>query len=296
MLAVYKRELRSYFNNMIGWVFIAFMLFFIGLYFMVDCLLQGVTNYSYIFTGVEGFFVILLVPVLTMRVVAEEKRQKTDQLLYTAPVSIEKIMVGKYLALLTLHGIAMAVSCLYPLILNHLVNKVATNGEAVDFAIAYGSTFGFFLLGAAYIALGMFISSLTESQLIAAVISGLIMIFTFMMTGIANMLPSSHIFNFWLFSGLVLLGSFGLCFWIHNVPAAIGTGLILEAVLTTLYIIYTEKFDGLLGKILEKISITDKYDNFALGIFDVSALVYYISVAFLFVFITIQREKKKRYN
>ena len=104
MLAIYKKELRSYFTSMIGWVFIAFMLVLVGLYFMVYNLLNGYTNFSYVFQGVQMFFVFLLVPVLTMRIVAEENRQKTDQLLYTAPVSISKIIMGKYLALITLFG------------------------------------------------------------------------------------------------------------------------------------------------------------------------------------------------
>ena len=177
MLAVYKKELKSYFTSVIGWVFIAFFLILVGLYFMVYNLMNGYTDFSPVFSGVELFFILLLVPVLTMRIIAEENRQKTDQLLYTSPVSITKIILGKYLALITLFGIAMLVVCLYPLILSGLVKQVATGTEAVDFAIAYGSILGFFLLGAAYIAIGMFISSLTESQVIAAVASGVIMIF-----------------------------------------------------------------------------------------------------------------------
>ena len=124
MLAVYKKELRAYFTSMIGWVFIAFMLVLVGLYFMVYNLMNGYTNFSYVFQGIQMFFVLLLVPVLTMRIVAEENRQKTDQLLYTSPVSISKIILGKYFALVTLFGISMLVVCLYPLILSGLVKEV----------------------------------------------------------------------------------------------------------------------------------------------------------------------------
>ena len=149
MLAIYKKELHAYFTSVIGWVFIAFFLVLTGLYFVIYNLLNGVTNFSYVYDSVQMIFVFLLVPVLTMRSVAEENRQKTDQLLYTAPISITKIIVGKYLALITLLGIAMLVVCTYPLLFSNLVSKVASNGESVDFAIAYGSTLGFFLLGAA---------------------------------------------------------------------------------------------------------------------------------------------------
>ena len=95
MLAVYKKELKSYFTSVIGWVFIAFFLILVGLYFMVYNLMNGYTDFSPVFSGVELFFILLLVPVLTMRIIAEENRQKTDQLLYTSPVSITKIILGK---------------------------------------------------------------------------------------------------------------------------------------------------------------------------------------------------------
>lgn len=295
MLAVYKKELRSYFTSVIGWVFIAFMLVLVGLYFMVYNLMNGFTNFSYVFQGIQMFFVLLLVPVLTMRIVAEENRQKTDQLLYTSPVSVGKIILGKYFALITLFGIAMLIVCLYPLILSGLVKDVATGTESVDFAIAYGSAFGFFLLGSAYIAIGLFISSLTESQVIAAVASGVIMIFTYLMSSLASMLPGSHTFVFWFLVVLVALLAFVLNFWIHNTWLSAGIGLIAEAALTILFVLRTEAFDNLLGKALESISIIDRYNNFVLGIFDVSALIYYVSVSFLFVFITIQRIRKKRF-
>lgn len=296
MFAVYKKELRSYFTSMIGWVFIAIFLVLAGLYFMVSNLLNGLTNFSYVYQGIEFYFVVLLVPVLTMRIVAEENRQKTDQLLYTSPVSIGKIMIGKYLALLTLFGAAMLVVCTYPLILSGLVKKAATGVESVDFAVAYGSTLGFFLLGAAYIAIGMFISSLTESQVIAAVASGLIMIFTYLMTSIAQMLPQDHVFTFWFLAVLIVLLCIGLYFWIHNIWLSAILGVVAEGVLIALYFLFTTKFDALIGNVLGAISIIERYNNFLLGIFDVSALVYYMSVSFLFVFLTIQRIKKKRYN
>ncbi len=294
MLAVYKKELRTYFTSVIGWVFIAFMLVLVGLYFMIFNLMYGYTNFSYVFQGIQMFFVLLLVPVLTMRIVAEENRQKTDQLLYTSPVSISKIIVGKYLALISLFGISMLIVCIYPLILSGLVKEAATGTESVDFAIAYGSALGFFLLGSAYIAIGMFISSLTESQVIAAVASGVIMIFTYLMGSLATLLPSDHTFVFCFFAVLIAVAAVGLNFWIHNVWVSALTGIIAEAVLTAFFILKTEAFDGLLKSALDSISVVERYDNFLLGIFDVSALIYYVSVSFLFVFITIQRIKKQR--
>ncbi len=297
MFAVYKKELRTYFTSMIGPIFIAFFLVLAGLYFMVYNLMNGFTNFAYVYQGIEMFFLLLLVPVLTMRIVAEEKRQKTDQLLYTAPVSITKIILGKYLALITLFAIAMMVVSLYPLILNGLVKEVATNAESVDFAIAYGAHLGFFLLGMAYIAIGLFISSLTESQVIAAVVSGLFMIFTYLMTSIASLLPSSYRFNVVFLAVLIVVFSVGLYFWIHNLILSGIVGVLLEGTLVIVFMVCdTSIFDNLLGKVIAGISIIDRYSNFTLGIFDISALIYYLSVTFLFLFLTIQRIKKVRYN
>lgn len=296
MFAVYKKELRSYFTSMIGWVFIAFFLVLVGLYFMVYNLMNGYTDFSVVFQGVQMFFILLLVPVLTMRIIAEENRQKTDQLLYTSPISVTKIILGKYFALVTLFGIAMLVVCVYPLIMSGIVKGAATGTESVDFAIAYGSALGFFLLGAAYIAIGMFISSLTESQVIAAVASGVIMIFTYLMSSLAELLPTGHSFVFWFLAVLVVVLAFVLNIWIHNGWLSALIGILAEVALTITFILNTEAFDNLLGNTLSSISIVDRYNNFTLGIFDVSALIYYLSVCFLFVFITIQRIKKKRWN
>lgn len=296
MLAIYKKELHSYFTSVLGWVFIAFFLVMTGLYFVLYNLINGIINFSYVYDGIQMIFVFLLVPVLTMRSVAEENRQKTDQLLYTAPISITKIIAGKYLALITLLAAAMAIVCTYPLLFNNLIGKAASNGETVDFAVAYGSTFGFFLLGAAYIAIGLFISSMTESQVIAAVASGIIMIFTYLMSGIAGLLPADGIFHFYFLAVLILILAVVLYFWIQNGWLAAAVGLAAEGLLAAAYLFFSDRFTNLISNILEHISITDRYSNFTLGIFDGSALIYYLSVSFLFVFLTIQRIQKKRYN
>ena len=296
MLAIYKKELHSYFTSVLGWVFIAFFLVMTGLYFVLYNLINGIINFSYVYDGIQMIFVFLLVPVLTMRSVAEENRQKTDQLLYTAPISITKIIAGKYLALITLLAAAMAIVCTYPLLFNNLIGKAASNGETVDFAVAYGSTFGFFLLGAAYIAIGLFISSMTESQVIAAVASGIIMIFTYLMSGIAGLLPADGIFHFYFLAVLILILAVVLYFWIHNGWLAAAVGLAAEGLLAAAYLFFSDRCTNLISNILEHISITDRYSNFTLGIFDGSALIYYLSVSFLFVFLTIQRIQKKRYN
>lgn len=160
MKAVYKRELRSYFSNMTGYVFIAVVVFFIGIYFMANNLFYGSPKFSLTLTNAMIVFLVA-VPILTMRSMAEERRSRTDQLLLTAPVSLGGMVLGKYLAMVTILAVPIALSCLCPLI-------IAANGSS-QLAADYATILAFFLMGCVFVAVGMFISALTESQVIAAV-------------------------------------------------------------------------------------------------------------------------------
>ena len=161
MTAIYKRELKSYLTSMVGYLFIFFILVLAGIYFSAYQLSAAYPKFEYTLSAITFVFLIG-VPILTMRVLAEERKQKTDQLLLTSPVSVGGIVIGKYLALVTVYAIPMAVMCTYPLIMS----KFGT----VSFASAYTAVLGFFLLGCANIAIGVFMSALTESQVIAAVL------------------------------------------------------------------------------------------------------------------------------
>lgn len=181
MLAIYKREVRSYFRSFLGFLFVAVTLFFIGLYFSVYNLMNGYPYFSYTLTSVTFLF-MLTVPVLTMRILAEEKRSKTDQLILTAPVSVGGIVWGKFLALLTIFAVPVAISCLYPLIMAQF--------GTVPLVESYLAILGYFLFGMTAIAIGLFISSLTESQVIAAVLTFLFLFLGYMMSSICSLLSS----------------------------------------------------------------------------------------------------------
>lgn len=182
MWAIYKRELKSYFRSFIGLLFIAVTLFFISLYFTVNNLLSGYPYLSYTLSGVLSLF-MLSVPVLTMRSLAEERHSKTDQLILTAPVSVGGIVLGKYLAVLTVFAIPTAIVCTYPIIMNQF--------GYVPMQEAYLTILGFFLYGAAAIAIGVLISSLTESQVIAAVLSFIVLFLGYMMTSLCSIISST---------------------------------------------------------------------------------------------------------
>ena len=147
MIAVCRKELRSYRISMIGYVFVAFMLAVVSLYFAYQNLNLASPRFELVLQNVQFIFLVF-VPILTMRVLAEEKKQKTDQLLLTLPMTVKDIVIGKYLAVVVLFTIPMLIICIYPLIL--------TMFGSVNLPAAYFSILGFYLLGCANIAIGVF--------------------------------------------------------------------------------------------------------------------------------------------
>ena len=288
MLAIYKKELRQYFNSMRGFVFLAFFLVIIGIYTWAYNLSSGLGNFEVTLGGIS-FMYVLLVPILTMRIVAEENRQKTDQLLYTAPVSLTKIIVGKYFAVLTLFSCAFIPICIYPLII-HMY------GTDVRLAPAYSSIIGFYLLGAATIAIGLFISSLTESQVIASVVSFITLLLTFLLSNITGMLPTEAISQCVMIAVLWLVICLVFYHMMNNVTVLVMMAVIGEAAIWIIYAVKSSLYESLLTNILNTLALSTRFDDFSLGILNYDAIVYYVSIAFLFVFLTIQMIKKKRFN
>lgn len=182
MTAIYKRELRSFFHSFIGWLYLAVMLFMTGIYFTVVVMLSGYPTISYVLQSVV-FLLIITVPILTMRSLAEERKYKTDQLILTSPVSVGGIVLGKYLALVTVFAIPVLVVGLTPLFLMRA-------GE-FQTGTSYASLLGFFLYGCLGLAVGLFLSSLTESVVISAVLSFAVMFLGYIMSGLANVVSSA---------------------------------------------------------------------------------------------------------
>ncbi len=284
MLAIYKKELKQYFHSMIGFVFLAFFLAIVGIYTWANNFYGGIGNFE-VTLGASNFLFVLLIPILTMRIVAEENHQGTSQLLYTSPVSITKVIVGKYLAVMTLFTIGILVIALYPLILSHY-------GTDVRLAMAYSALIGYYLLGAAYIAIGTFVSSMTESQPIAAVVSFIVMLLTYLMTSLAGALPSDVMSQAVMLSVLWLVVAFLSYNMMKNIIVAAVLAVMGEAAIWIIYAVKSSVFEGLVTKILNCTAVASRFNDFTLGIIDYSAIVYYVSVAFLFVFLTILLIKK----
>lgn len=287
MTAVYKRELRSYLTSMIGYIFIFFILLLTGIYFSAYQLSAAYPKFEYTLSALTFVFLIS-VPILTMRVLAEERKQKTDQLLLTSPVSVEKIVMGKYLALVTVFAIPMAIICLYPL----LMTKFGT----VSLGMAYTAILGFFLLGCANLAIGVFISSLTESQVIAAVLTFVLLFAFYMMNGISSFFSEGALSTCITFGLLIVAASIIIYTMIKNFLISAVVCAAGEAVLAVFYLVNSEFFAGGIQKVLQVFNISGHFDNFANGIFDINGILYFISVIAVCVFLTIQSIVKRRWN
>ena len=168
MLAIFKRELRSYFSTPIGYVFIGVFMVVSGVVFALSTYMADTASLSTYFTMMTVAYV-LLIPILTMKIISDELRSKTDQLLRTAPVSITGVVFAKYLAALAMYMIAVALS-----MVNFLFMVV--NGYTVQPGIAIGMFVGMILIGMACIAVGIFVSSLTESQLVAVLVTMVVLV------------------------------------------------------------------------------------------------------------------------
>ena len=180
MSAVFKKEIRTYFTTMSGYVFLGFFVLINAYFFSRFNVGEGSPDYSGTLTYTFSMFLILI-PVLTMRLFAEEVRQKTDQLLYTSPISIWKIVFGKFFAAASLFLFGTVIIALFPIILNYY-------GD-VNFIQTFGCFLGYFLLGASLIAVGLFISVLTDNQIIAAVGTFAAVFFILMMDSVIMSMP-----------------------------------------------------------------------------------------------------------
>ena len=288
MSAVYKRELKSYFNSMIGYVFIAVVMVFIGIYFMIVNMNVGFPYFASTLSSTLIIFVFA-VPLLTMKSMAEERKAGTDQMLLTYPVSTTAVILGKYFAMMTVYAIPLAISCLCPIVI--LIGGVGSP------LIDYSAILAFLCLGFLFVAIGMFISSLTESQIIAAVASMAVLLVLFLWKSLVNYLPTTPAAT--LIGFLVLLGIIVLALW-HITKSRLVTGIVAAAGVVAAvvpYLVDRTLYDGLLQRVLGVFAIYDTISNFtSYYVFDIAGLLLYLSVAALFVFLTVQSVQKRRWS
>ena len=287
MIAVWKHELKNYFHSLTAYIFGAFLLAFIGLGALRYNIQAAVSNFEFVLSYGCLIFVVI-VPILTMRVIAEERRQKTDQLLYSLPITTVQVVLGKYLALLVVYAVPLCLISLYPLIFSQY-------GD-VYLPTSYGSILAFLVLGAALIALGMFLSSLTDNQGFAAGIGIAVILFNYYSVSLSEDV-SSTAFGSMVAICVLILALWGVIRYLtKNETLAYGVSFLLLAVTVVAYQMDAASFEGLLPKIMTQLSLFERFYVFVNGVFDMTAIVYYAAVIVFFLFLSVQSLEKRRYN
>ncbi len=289
MLAIFRREIRAYFTSPIGFIFMGFFILLSGIFFAVGNLLPANPQY----TGLLGsitFVFLLVVPLLTMRLLSEDTRQKTDQLLITSPLSIAGIVLGKYLAAVAVFLLTLLVTVIYPVIMSFFALLGLAWWEIL------GGYIGFFLLGSSFIAVGLFFSSLTDNQLIAAVETFAALLLIWILDYVSQSVPSDPV------SGLVFLALIAAAlvamvfFSTRSVLAAAATGGAAAIALVLAFVLKRGAFDGLIRQILAWFSLLKRYNDFSMGVLSLSPIVYYLSFSGAFVFLTVRMIEKRRWS
>ena len=287
MIAVLKHELKSYFHSLTAYVFGGFLLAFVGIGAMIYNIQEAVSNFEFVLSFGSLVFVVI-VPILTMWVIAEERKQKTDQLLYSLPVTTTQVVIGKYLALLTVYLIPLCIVALYPLIF-------AQFGD-VYLLTSYGSILAFFVMGAALIALGVFISSLTDNQGLAAGIGIAVILLNYYSVSLSEYVSSTVLGTVAALCVIILALGAVIKYLTKSENLAYGVCLTLIAAVAVTCFVDDTKFEGLLPSIMTELSLFDRFYVFVNGVFDMTAIVYYATVIVFFLFLSVQSLEKRRYN
>ncbi len=287
MIAVLKHELSGYFHSLTAYIFSAFLLAFVGIGALIYNIQSAVANFEYVLGYVcLGFAVII--PILTMRVIAEERKQKTDQLLYSLPIRTSQIVMGKYFALLTVYLVPLCIVAVYPIIF-------AQFGE-VYLPTSYGSLFAFFMMGAAMIAAGTFISSLTENQGFAAGIAVPVILLNYYSVTLAEYVSATASGSAAALIVTAVLLGFVIRHLTKNQNLAYGVSILIMLAVVIIYLADSSRFEGLLPDIMTKLSLFERFYTFVNGVFDLTAIIYYITVIIFFLFLSVQSLEKRRYN
>lgn len=287
MIAIFKREFKSYFINLSGYVFIGVLWLFSGIFSTVFNFMYQYSSYEFALGNLTTVL-MLIVPILTMRSIAEDKRTKTDMLLYSLPLSATEVVLGKYFAMLAVWGVACLGMGLTPIVIGMF--------GTVNFTSAYGALLGFFLLGGALIAVCTFVSSLTENQLIAAIGGIASSLGLYLLGSLVGMLPASAIASLVCFIAVAAVLTAIVYYLTRNYIITGAVGVLTIAPIIIVYLVNSAIFESAFPKTVEYLALFDRYNNFLGGIFDVGAVVYYISFAVFFIFLTVQSFDKRRWS
>ena len=287
MTAIFRREFRSYFTGMVGYAVAAVSLFFLGLYFTNRNLLYQSSDFAGVLYTTT-LILLFLLPAVSMRSFAEERRARTDQLLLTSPVSIPAIVAGKFLAQLAVFCVPLTAAAVMPLIL--------TAFGKVSLISAYAALLGYILLGGACLAVGTFISCLTENQIVAYLASFVVLLIAYLMNGIKTMFTSGNILAFVVFALVLLAASAAVGVVCKNILAGGAVLVVGAAALFALFILRPAWLLSAFDAVLTALALFAPYAEIIGGSFSLPVILYYLSVIGVFLFFTGQTLERRRWN
>ncbi len=287
MFALWKREWRSYFQTLIGYLFIALILAFVGVFVWLNNFSGGYPNFEYTLSSVSILF-LLLIPILTMRTLTEERQKRTDQLLYALPLTSTQIILAKFWGLTAVFALPCGLMAFYPIVLSFY--------GKVNFPTAYTGLLGFFLLGCALLALALFLSSFTDNQIVAAATTFGVIFLLYLMSSLAAYIPATENVAFVAFVLLALVVSFVVWRMTRAYLVAGGVLVLLETALILFYTLRPAVFEGTLSAMMRWLSVFDRFIAFSNGLFDIGNLFYLLSFIVFFLFLATQSFEKRRFS
>lgn len=287
MTAIFKREFKSCFTGMIGWVIAAVSLFFLGLYFTNRNLLYASSDFASVLYTMTMILLFLL-PAISMRSFAEERKNKTDQLLLTSPVSIPAIVAGKFLAELAVFALPLVAAVVMPLLLQAF--------GTVSLVAAYSALLGYLLLGGACLAVGTWISALTENQILAYLATFGALLVAYLMNGIQTMFTTGNLLAFIVFMIVLLVASVLVGVICKRLAAGAAVFCAGAVVLFVLFQLRPAWLLTAFNAVLSALALFEPFKDIVGGMFSIPAIVYYLSVMGLFLFLTGQALARRRWN
>ena len=284
---IFERELNACFQTFYGYAFAAFVLLTAGIYTVLSCLKGGSADFTQVPRSMTFTFLIAI-PILTMRTFAEERRQKTELLLYALPVRISQIVAGKFLGLCGVIALPVLIMALYPPLLRLYGN--------VDLPAAYCALIGFYLLGISLASIGLFLSAQTDSQAAAAGMSFAATLLLFFLSTLAKLVSNSPTATLAAAAILLLLPAGALYAMTKSWRASACCAAVLEAANAVCYFLLPERFSGGFPALVRRLSVFDRYYVFLDGIFDWTGVCYLLSVTVFFLLLTVLSLEKRRWS
>ena len=287
MAAIFKREFKSYFTGMIGWVIAAVSLFFLGLYYTNRNLLYASSDFASVLYTMT-IILLFLLPAISMRSFAEERKYKTDQLQLTSPVSIPAIVAGKFLAEAAVFALPLLAAVVMPLILKAF--------GTVSLVAAYSAVLGYLLLGMACLAVGTWISAMTENQILAYLATFGALLIAYLMNGIKTMFTTGNLLAFVVFVVVLLVASILVGVSCKRLAAGVAVFCVGAVALFILFMLRPAWLLAAFNAVLSALALFDPFTDIVGGMFSLPAIVYYLSVIGLFLFLTGQALERRRWN